>query len=122
MLVHSGLATNLWAEAVNTAACLRNRCITKILGDKTPYQVLVKKATTAQTPILKSDQTWAKSNLDKANVFANYLREVFMPNPNSDPVDLETTVLNCLSEDCQLDLPIEKFSIKIFKSKQQQIN
>ena len=39
MLVYSGLATNLWAEAVDTAAYLRNTCITKILGDKTPYQV-----------------------------------------------------------------------------------
>ena len=44
---------------------------------------LLKKATTARTPILKSDQKWAKSNLDKANVFANHLREIFMPNPNS---------------------------------------
>ena len=77
---------------------------------------MVKKATTAQTPILKSDQTCAKSNLDKANVFANHLREVFMPNPNSGPVDLETTVLNCLSEDYQLDLPIKKFSITEVKT------
>ena len=35
----NGFATNFWAEAVNTTAYLRNRCITKILGDKTPSQV-----------------------------------------------------------------------------------
>ena len=39
-----------------------------------------------------------------------------MPNPNSGPVDLETTVLNCLSEDYQLDLPIKKFSITEVKT------
>ena len=71
---------------------------------------MFKKATATQTPTLKSDQTWAKSNLDKANVFANHLREVFMANPNSAPVDLETTIFNCL------DLPIKKFSITEVKT------
>ena len=44
MLVHSELATNLWAETVNTAAYLRNRCTTKILGDKNMVWMSSKRA------------------------------------------------------------------------------
>ena len=57
-----------------------------------------------------------KSSLDKANVFANHLREVFQPNPNSAPLALEATVIYCLAEDYQLDLPIKKFSITEVKT------
>lgn len=39
MMVHSGVQQNLWAEAINTAAYLRNRCPTKILNDRTPYEI-----------------------------------------------------------------------------------
>lgn len=39
MMIHSGVQQSLWAEAVNTAAYLRNRCPTKILENKTPYEV-----------------------------------------------------------------------------------
>ena len=44
---------------------------------------MVEKPTTAQTPILKR----------------SHLREVFQPNPDSGPVDLEPTVLNFIAED-----------------------
>lgn len=39
MLVGEGLTENLWAEAVNTAAYLRNRAPTKALDEVTPYEV-----------------------------------------------------------------------------------
>jgi len=38
MLCHSGLHTYLWAEAISTAAYLRNRCPTRALDDCTPYE------------------------------------------------------------------------------------
>lgn len=39
MLLESNLPKSLWAEAVNTAAFLRNRCPTKILGGITPEEL-----------------------------------------------------------------------------------
>lgn len=39
MMVHAGVNEYLWAEAVNTAAYIRNRCPTKQLENKTPYEV-----------------------------------------------------------------------------------
>ena len=38
MLIQSGLPPSFWAEAVSTANYLRNRCISKPLGSKTPYE------------------------------------------------------------------------------------
>ena len=39
MMAESGVAQSLWAEAINTAVYLRNRCPTKVLNDVTPYEV-----------------------------------------------------------------------------------
>jgi len=39
LLIQSGLPSFLWAEAVNTANYIRNRCPTKSLSGKTPYEV-----------------------------------------------------------------------------------
>ncbi|XP_049301969.1 uncharacterized protein LOC105228281 isoform X1 [Bactrocera dorsalis] len=41
MIVHSGLDESFWAEAVSTAAYLRNRATTKTLVDNTPYEEFV---------------------------------------------------------------------------------
>jgi len=38
MLQQSGLLQSLWAEAVSTATFIRNRCPTKYLNDKTPFE------------------------------------------------------------------------------------
>lgn len=38
MLQQSGLPQSLWAEAVNTATFIRNRCPTKCLDNKTPFE------------------------------------------------------------------------------------
>lgn len=43
MLQQSGLPQSLWAEAVNTAAFIRNRCPTKCLNDKTPTEAWTNK-------------------------------------------------------------------------------
>jgi len=39
LLLQSGGPTSLWAEAVNTAAFLRNRCPSRATGDKTPLEL-----------------------------------------------------------------------------------
>lgn len=39
MLIHSGLSESFWAEAVRTSSYIRNRTTTKILHDKTPFEV-----------------------------------------------------------------------------------
>lgn len=38
MLLQSGVLSSLWAEAVNTAAYIRNRCPTKVLENLTPIE------------------------------------------------------------------------------------
>lgn len=43
MLQQSGLPQSLWAEAVNTATYIRNRCPTKCLNDKTPIEAWTNK-------------------------------------------------------------------------------
>jgi len=39
MLLQSKLPNSLWAEAINTANFIRNRCPTKVLNDTTPFEV-----------------------------------------------------------------------------------
>ncbi|EZA50979.1 Copia protein [Ooceraea biroi] len=39
LLAQSGLPAHFWAEAINTANYIRNRCISKSLGDNTPYEL-----------------------------------------------------------------------------------
>jgi len=38
LMIQAELPQSLWAEAINTATFLRNRCPTKSLDDKTPYE------------------------------------------------------------------------------------
>lgn len=39
MIVHSGVSEGFWAEAIKTSAYIRNRTTTKILRDKTPFEI-----------------------------------------------------------------------------------
>lgn len=39
MMVHAGVRQSLWAEAINTAVYIRNRCPTRKLQNMTPYEV-----------------------------------------------------------------------------------
>lgn len=59
-------------------------------------------------PIRKSDNSWTKSNLEKANRFAEYLKTVFTPNDTQDPV--HPYIESYLNETYQLELPIKKFT------------
>lgn len=40
LLIQAGLADSFWAEAISAATYIRNRCPSKSLGGKTPYEVL----------------------------------------------------------------------------------
>lgn len=44
MLQHAGLDNSFWAEPVNTAVYVRNRCLGRSTWDKTPFQLLFGKA------------------------------------------------------------------------------
>ena len=68
---------------------------------------------TTQPPILKPNQTGAKSNVEKSK-FADYLEEVFTLNNLQE--DVKTEIYQYLSETYQLDMPIKKFSIAEVKT------
>jgi hypothetical protein len=59
-------------------------------------------------PVLRLDGTWAKSDFEKSEAFAEYFAGVFQPNsPNIDANDLE--ILEYLDTPNQLELPIKPF-------------
>lgn len=58
-------------------------------------------------PIRKPDNSWTKSNSEKAVTFANYLYDVFTPNCSEETPPYIQTFLD---QTCQLELPIKKFS------------
>ena len=73
----------------------------------------IKKSRTPQQPILKANNTWARSPMEKANTFAEHLENVFKPNSVDNSV--QELVSKRLDEIYQLDLPIQKFSINEVK-------
>lgn len=56
-------------------------------------------------PIARSDGTWAKSNVEKAEAFAQYFTEVFQPNEQLN--DTEEELLEFIESPLQLDFPIQ---------------
>ena len=40
MIIESNLPQNFWAEAVNTACHVTNRCLIRVILNKTPYELL----------------------------------------------------------------------------------
>jgi len=48
LLAESELPTSFWAEAIATANYIRNRCVTKILGKKTPHELWTRKRPNVQ--------------------------------------------------------------------------
>lgn len=57
----------------------------------------------------KADNTWAKSDSDKANTFAEHLSGIFTSNPNEEGREVMNRVSELLSQALTLDLPIKKF-------------
>jgi hypothetical protein len=67
-----------------------------------------KRPTIAIPPIRKHDRTWARTNREKTNLFAEHLATVFTPNNtnNANTDDVESF----LNAPCQLSPPIRVFS------------
>jgi hypothetical protein len=63
-----------------------------------------KRPTIATPPIRTPDRTWARTDKEKVNIFAEHLAKVFSPakDDNKDRVE----ILNFLDVPCQLSLPV----------------
>ena len=64
----------------------------------------IKRPITPIPPIRKHDQSWARSNEEKANTFAHHLAQVFKPLPSNDPT-FDTGIKKYLDTPGQLSLP-----------------
>ncbi|KAL1137772.1 hypothetical protein AAG570_009468 [Ranatra chinensis] len=61
------------------------------------------------TPLRHPDNSWARSDEDKAQLFANHLRSIFQPSPESDPIHTHQ-VHEFLDSPLPLTLPPSPFS------------
>ena len=59
-------------------------------------------------PIRKSDGSWAKSDIERAAVFGDHLRQVFIPHSSFHSYDL--VISASLEVPCPMSLPITPFS------------
>jgi hypothetical protein len=69
----------------------------------------INKPITPIPPIRKQDQSWARSNEEKANTFARHLAQVFQPLPSNDPL-FDTIIQEYLDTPGQLSLPPRPFT------------
>ena len=69
------------------------------------------RAINSQPPIKTHGNQYAKTNKEKAEVFATHLDKVFTPHDIDPPSAVLLEVNKCLNEPHQLDLPIKKFSV-----------
>jgi hypothetical protein len=76
----------------------------------------IKQPLTPIPPISKPDGSWAKSNIDKANIFAEYFSDAFKPNPVDANFDISPEVEEFLDSPNQLSLPITPFKATDIKS------
>lgn len=67
----------------------------------------IKQPKTPIPPLLKQDGSWAKSDQEKANTFAEYFQNVFKPNPGD--LAENQLIINFLDTPNQLTLPIVPF-------------
>ena len=66
-----------------------------------------KRLTMAIPPLRKPDSSWARSNVEKSNQFAQHLAMVFTPHPrNTNDDEIEA----CLDAPCQMSPPLKAFS------------
>lgn len=72
------------------------------------------KPKTSIPPILKPDGSWAKTNEEKSEVFANFFHNVFQCNPGNNATDND--VLDYLKSPNQMSLPIKLFTPSEVKS------
>lgn len=75
----------------------------------------LKRPQISNPPIRKENGAWAKSNAEKAELFANHLEKVFTPNPGEKGPEKDREILQFLDETHQPELTINKFTIKEVK-------
>lgn len=61
-------------------------------------------------PPIRRNNSWARSDFEKSEMFATHLADVFKPNETEDPDDPEIDAI--LNQDLQLSLPIEPMSTR----------
>lgn len=64
----------------------------------------------AKAPIRLDDKKWARSDAEKAEVFAQFLKGVFTPNPDNRKSNNSERVKKYLSSDIQMCLPLKSIS------------
>jgi hypothetical protein len=69
----------------------------------------INSTTLFRPPLRKSDNTWAKTYREKAELFADYLQDVFSPH-NAEDDDTLSFINEFLKEPHQLEKPIKSFS------------
>lgn len=80
-----------------------------------------KKPILATPPIRRTDNNWARTDEEKANLFAEYLSQVFTPLPPNNNI-YDTEIETYLDAPCQMSLPIRAFTPAEVKSEIKQIN
>jgi hypothetical protein len=60
-------------------------------------------------PLQTAQGTWARTNIDKAQTFANHLASVFKPNPSNSLPEEEEPIIFLLESPYQLEPPPQRF-------------
>jgi hypothetical protein len=68
----------------------------------------LKTVTQTSTPLRKPQETWARTNADKAQTFANHLATVFQPHPPEPNFLPDDTLASLLETPFQLKLPVHR--------------
>jgi transposase len=66
-------------------------------------------------PIKDLDGKWCRNDQEKADAFAEYLSTVFTPHQDEDNTEEQEEILEYLGSPFQMDLPIQKFTLKEVK-------
>jgi hypothetical protein len=66
------------------------------------------KITKSSPPLRTAQGTWAQSDIEKANIFAEHLANVFLPNPSENSPVEEEALIHYLETPYQLDLPLNR--------------
>lgn len=67
-------------------------------------------------PVRNINGAWARSNEEKANAFAEHLKNVFQPFASEISVEENQEILDYLDSPLQMELPLQKFSVKEIKN------
>jgi hypothetical protein len=96
---------------------LYRRSFSTLLYDRSIWKATkkFKRPTVAIPPSRNTNGDWARTDAEKACVFANYLAKVFTPLPENNTED-ELEIKAYLAAPCQLDLPLKYFSPKEVKN------